>query len=113
MIVTAVLAVLGGWIAHEAGAVSAALGGAVSLGAGWASAWVATSGRPQQNAGGILFNALRAEGVKLGVIALLLWLVLAFYGEVVLPIFIGSFVATALIFSMAFFVRDNEQRGSS
>ena len=52
-------------------------------------------------------NALRAEGVKLGVIAILLWLVLAAYDEVVVPAFLGSFIATVLIFSMAFFVREH------
>ena len=35
-----------------------------------------------------------------------LWLVLASYAEVVAPAFFGSFVATILIFSMAFFVRE-------
>lgn len=112
MVATAVLAALGGWLAGEHGAVSAALGGAVSLGAGWASARVATSGKAQRNAGGILVSALKAEGVKLGVIAILLWLVLAFYADVVVPVFLGSFVVTALIFSMAFFVGDNRQPGS-
>jgi hypothetical protein len=38
----------------------------------------------------------------------LLWLVLATYAEVVVPAFFGSFFATVLIFSMAFFVREHE-----
>jgi ATP synthase protein I len=111
MVATAVLAALGGLLAGEHGAVSAALGGAVSLGAGWASAWVATSGR-EKSAGGVLVTALKAEGVKLGVIVALLWLVLSFYAEAVVAVFLGSFVVTALIFSMAFFVSDNKQPGS-
>lgn len=106
------LAALAGLLAGGHGAVSAALGGAVSLGAGWASGRVATSGQAQRDAGGILISALKAEGVKLGVIAILLGLVLAFYADVVVPVFLGSFVATALIFSMAFFVGDNKQPGS-
>jgi len=55
-----------------------------------------------------LVTALTAEAVKLGVIACLLGIVLVVYGEVVVPAFLGSFMATALIFSMAFFVRDKE-----
>jgi ATP synthase protein I len=90
------------------GALSAALGGAVSIGAGVASALVATSGKAD-SAGGVLVTALKAEGVKLGVIAILLWLVLAAYSEVVVPAFLGSFMATVLIFSMAFFVREHNQ----
>ena len=39
-------------------------------------------------------------------IAILLWLVLATYAEVVVLAFLGSFMATIVIFSMAFFVRE-------
>ena len=59
-----------------------------------------------QSAGEILLGALMAEGVKIGLIVLLLWLVLATYDGVVAPAFFGSFVATVLIFGMALFVRD-------
>jgi len=95
----------GGVFAGEHGALSAALGGAISVCAGWASAMVATTGR-EASAGGVLVSALMAEAVKLGLIVILLWLVLAAYAEVVVTAFIGSFVATVLIFSMAFFVRE-------
>jgi ATP synthase protein I len=108
MIVTAALTLLAGMLAGAHGAVSAALGGAVSLGAGWASAKVAVT-RKGESAGGILVTALKAEGVKLGVIAILLWLVLAAYREVVVLAFLGTFLATMLVFSMALFVRDNKQ----
>jgi ATP synthase protein I len=105
---TAALTLLAGVLAGAHGAVSAALGGAVSVGAGWASAKVAARGKAG-SAGGVLVTALTAEGVKLGVIAFLLWLVLAAYAEVVVTAFLGSFMATALIFSMAFFVREHKQ----
>jgi ATP synthase protein I len=102
---TAVLA-LGAWLASGwHGAASAALGGAVSMGAGALSAWVAEM-RRAPTAGGILAGALAAEGVKIGAIAILLWLVLALYRDVVVIAFLASFMVTALIFSMAFFVRD-------
>ena len=101
---TAVLAILGGVLAGLHGACSAALGGFVSVCAGWVSAMVAS--RKADSAGGVLVTALKAEGVKLGVVVVLLWLVLAAYSEVVVPVFLGSFMATILIFSMAFFVRE-------
>ena len=102
---TAVLTLLAGVLAGAHGALSAALGGAVSISAGWASGMVAMSGR-EQSAGGVLVTALKAESVKLGVIACLLGFVLVGYAEVVVSVFLGSFVVTALIFSMAFFVRE-------
>lgn len=102
---TAALTVAAAVLAGAHGAVSAALGGAVSICAGWASGWAAAG--KADSAGGVLVNALRAEGVKLGVIAILLWLVLAAFDEVVVPVFLGSFMATVLIFSMALFVREH------
>ena len=105
--VTVALALLAGLLAGMHGALSAALGGAVSVCAGGVSAVVAGWGGAK-SAGGILVGALRAEGIKIGLIALLLWLVLATYAEVVMIAFLGSFVATIVIFSMAFFVRESE-----
>ena len=105
LLVTAALTLLAGMVAGVDGALSAALGGAVSLCAGGVSAIVASLG-DKQSAGGIVTGALRAEGVKIAVIVGLLWLVLATYADVVAPAFFGSFIATILIFSMAFFVRE-------
>jgi len=105
LMATAVLTLAGGILAGVDGALSAALGGAVSLCAGWISAVVASKGKAQ-SAAEVLIGALMAEGVKIGLIVLLLWLVQATYDEVVAPAFFGSFVATVLIFGMAFFVRD-------
>lgn len=105
LLATAALALLAGILAGAHGALSAALGGAVSIAAGWLSAMVATKGKAD-SAGGVLVTAFKAEGTKIGLIAVLLWLVLATYGEVVVPAFFGSFIATIVIFSMAFFVRE-------
>ena len=105
LIATAALTLAGGVLAGLDGALSAALGGAISLGAGGASAVVAAKGKAQ-SAGDVLIGALVAEGVKIGLIVLLLWLVLATYDGIVAPAFFGSFVATVLIFGMAFFVRE-------
>jgi ATP synthase protein I len=87
------------------GAVSAAAGGLVSIIAGLAAAWIAARGSGN-SAGGILAGALRAETVKVGLVVLLLWLVLANYAEAIVVVVIGSFVVTMLIYSMAFFVRE-------
>ena len=100
LIATVALTLLAGVLAGAHGAISAALGGVVSVGAGWASAKVASSGRAD-SAGGVLVTALKAEGTKLGVIAFLLWLVLAAYPDVVVTAFLGSFMATVLIFSIS------------
>ena len=107
LIATAALTLLAGLVAGAHGAWSAALGGAVSVCAGGVSAVVAAKGK-SRSAGGILIGALQAEGVKIGLIVVLLWLVLATYRDVVAPVFIGSFLVTVLIFAMAFFVREYE-----
>jgi ATP synthase protein I len=106
---TAALTLLAWFIAGVHGALSAALGGAVSILSGLGSAVVASMGKAE-SAGGILLAVLRAEAVKLGLIVILIWLVLATYQNVVAAAFLGSFVATVLIFSMAFFVRDHNQQ---
>ena len=106
LVVTVALMLLAGLLAGGHGALSAALGGAVSLSAGWASGMVAALGKAR-SAGGILVGALRAEGVKIGLIAVLLGAVLAIYQDVVVMAFLGTFIVTAIIFSMAFFVREN------
>ena len=102
---TAALTLIAGFWVGAHGAVSAVLGGAVSVCAGMASAFVAAKGSAK-SAGGILVGALRAEAVKIGLIVVLLWLVMATYDEVVTGVFFGSFIATVLVFGMAFFVRD-------
>lgn len=105
LIATAALMLAGGGLAGVHGALSAALGGAVSVSAGLVSAVVASKGKAQ-SAAEVLGGALMAEGVKIGLIVLLLWLVLAAYDGVVAPAFFGSFIVTVLIFGMAFFVRE-------
>jgi ATP synthase protein I len=58
------------------------------------------------SAGGVLIGALRAEGIKIGLIVILLWLVLATYKHVATLAFLGTFMVTAVIFSLAVVVRD-------
>jgi ATP synthase protein I len=105
LMATAALALIAGVLAGGHGALSAALGGTVSILAGLASAVVASLGRAK-SAEGALFAVLRAEAVKIGLIVILLWLVLATYRDVAVPVFLGSFAVTVVIFAMAFFVRE-------
>jgi ATP synthase protein I len=103
--VTAILSLASGLVAGVDGALSAALGGLVSVVAGAVSGLVATK-RRADSAGGILIAALTAEGVKIGLIVLLLWLVLMMYKGVVAVAFLGAFIVTVVIFALAFFVRE-------
>jgi ATP synthase protein I len=102
---TALMTLAAAWLAGRHGAISAAAGGAVSIVAGLASALVASLSKAK-SAGGVLLGALRAEAVKLGAALILLWLVLANYGQAAVGVLLGAFVVTMLIFSMAFFVRE-------
>jgi len=106
IVATVTIAVAGAIVEGAHGAASAIAGGLVSIVAGLGSALVAARSGGK-SAGGILVGALRAESVKLALIVILLWLVLATYHEIVPMAFFGSFIATILVFSMAFFVRDN------
>ena len=106
LIATAGLTVAGWLLGGMHGAASAALGGAVSVCAFGLSAVVVSRGKAQ-SAGEVLTWALLAEGVKIGLIAILLWAILTAYRAVVVPVLIGSFLATILIFAAAFFVRDH------
>ena len=102
---TAAMALAAGIVADMASALSAAAGGAISILAGLAAALVASLSNAK-SAGGVLVGALRAQAVKLLVALALLWLVLANYPQTVVAVFLGAFVVTMLIFSMAFFVRE-------
>lgn len=102
---TVTLALVAGFWAGVDGALSAALGGLVNICAGLGFAVAAALGRAE-SAGGTLLAALRAEAVKIGLVVILLWLVLATYKGVVVTAFIGAFAVTVLIFAMAFFVRE-------
>ena len=106
IVATAVLTAVAAVAVGLDGALSAALGGLISIGAGLVSAAVAALSKAE-SAGGVLLGALRAEGIKIGLMVILLWLVLATYRDVVALALVGSFALTALIFTMAFIVREH------
>jgi ATP synthase protein I len=102
---TAAIAALGGLFAGVHGALSAALGGIVNLSACVVYAVVLGLAKPA-TPGGTIVALFRAEGSKILVIVLQLWLVLATYKDVVLAAFFAAFVITVLLFRMALLVRD-------
>ena len=106
LVATLAIALIAAAVAGSHGALSAILGGMVSVIAGLVSGLVASMGRAG-SAGSVLISALRAEGVKIGLIVVLLWLVLATYKDVVALAFFGTFIVTALVFSLAIVVRDH------
>jgi ATP synthase protein I len=90
------------------GAVSAGLGGAIGMAAALLFAAV-TAARRGRTAEEVLATAFKAEAVKIVFIVAALWLVLALYGKVVAVALIGTFVATTVVSSLAFFVSNRQQ----
>lgn len=105
VVTTVVVAVVTGLIAGVHGALSGALGGMVALVACLGFA-IVTQLAKTPSIGSTLSTVFRAEGVKIGVSVVLLWLVLATYKQVVAVAFVGSFAISIVVFSMAVFVRD-------
>lgn len=110
LLATAALAAVAGWLAGTHGALSAALGGLVSFAAGLGFAGVASLSRVD-TAGSVVFGALRAEAIKIILIVLLLWLVMATYENVVVLAFFGTFFVATVLFSAAALIRDNGTQG--
>jgi ATP synthase protein I len=105
LLATIIIASIAAWFAGMHGAISAALGGLISIVAGLVFALLTASSKVR-SAGEVLLVAFKAEAAKLFLAILLLWLVLTVYHEVVIVGLIGSFVASILIFSMALFAGD-------
>ena len=105
LVATAAFALIFGIFAGLHGAISAVLGGLISVcaGAAFAALGSLAEGKP---AGFALVSMLRAESVKIGLMVVLLWLVLAAYAKAVVLALIASFLVTALIFSMAALIRE-------
>ena len=102
VLATIIIASVAAWFAGAHGAISATLGGLISIIAGLV--FVMLTGRSKvRSAGEVLVVALKAEAAKLFLAILLLLLVFATYPEVVVIALIGSFVVSILIFSMALF----------
>ena len=110
VLATAALAALSGLLAGRHGALSAILGGLVTLAAGaFFGLSAARSQRtvarfPGAGAGFALMGVLTAWVVKLVLIGMLLLAVIAAYRGVVLWSFIGAFAVTTMLFTVVSFV---------
>jgi len=109
VIVTAVLTLVAALLWGKDGAISAALGGAINVISGWVYGWRVAQGEAR-TAGEALRTMLRAEAVKVVLIVVGLWLVLANYGEIVHVAFFLAFVITVLVFAAAIAVPDTENK---
>ena len=105
LIATAILAALAALPWGIDGAVSAALGGAVNIVAGWVYGWRVAAGR-KRSAGEVLRTMFRAWATKVMVIVVLLWSVLAYYPGVVHAAFFLAFTVTVAVFAAAVAVQD-------
>jgi ATP synthase protein I len=110
---TILLAMSSAWLVGLHGAISALLGGTVAIVGGLVFAYLAQPRKVQVQHPGMAWDGLghllKAEGAKVLVIIVLLWLVAANYQEVVMTGFIGTFIVAVIIFSMAIFLRNPAQ----
>lgn len=102
---TLVIAAVAGALAGGQAALSALLGGVVSLTAGVVYAFVAWA-TPQRDPATTIAGLFRAEAAKVVMIVVQLWLLLSFYREVVLPALLAAFIATILLSGVAVLVRN-------
>lgn len=101
LLATLVVALLGRVLGGQAAAISAFIGGsAVILGA-WFAAKVALKGHQKQQAGAILINLLKAEAVKILVIALVLLVAFKLYHSLVPFALIAGLAVSALFSGVA------------
>lgn len=105
LLATALAIAVLGWFAGTHGAISAALGGAISIMAGLVAARFALR-RPAVDPTTAVASALIAEGLKVFLIVAGLAAVFILYKSVVAFGFIATFVITTILFSMALFVRE-------
>jgi ATP synthase protein I len=108
MLFTIIAALASGLLIDLHGAISALLGGTVSVTSSFAFA-VIVSRHKGYSASGTLRTALRAEAVKILVTVMLLWLVLVTYKDVNTLVFIGTFVIGVIVNSMALLVSDKAE----
>jgi len=105
---TIIAALASGLLIDLNGAISALLGGFISVTSSFAFA-VIVSRHKGFTAGGTLRTALRAEAVKIIVTVLLLWFVFVNYEEINTLVFIGTFAIAVIVNSMALLVSDKAE----
>ncbi len=106
LLVTSIVAVVIWLFLDIQSAVSAVLGGAVSVISSAAFAMI-VSRHKGYTAEGTIRTALRAEAVKIILTVSLLWIVFKNYEDVNAFTFIGAFILNVLVYSMALLVSDD------
>jgi ATP synthase protein I len=101
---TLVVALVAGVWGGIDGAISAALGGLITVIAGIAFA-IVVSIKNSPSAEATLVTMFLAEGAKIAAILLLLWWVITAYKELVAAAFFAAFVITVLLNRVAFWAR--------
>ncbi len=106
LLLTLVVVIIFVFLSDLQSAVSAVLGGMVSLISSAVFA-IIISQHKGYTADAAIRTAIRAEIVKIGLIVILLWVVFKNFESINAFAFIGTFVLTVLAHSMALFVSDN------
>lgn len=105
-LISTIIVTIGLALLYDSGiAVSALLGGMISIISSAVFA-VIVSRHQGYTVGGTVRTALRAEAVKITLIILMLWLVFKLYEDVNALAFIGMFILTIIMHSMALFVSE-------
>jgi len=108
LIATSALTLLGALLWGRDGALSAALGGAINLAAGWVYGWRVSLGEAR-TAGEALATMFRAWGIKLLLIVVGLVTVLSIYKGIVHAAFFITFALTVGLFAAAIAVDETKQ----
>jgi len=108
LIATAALMLVAALVWGLEGALSAALGGAINVVAGWVYGWRVSRGEAR-TAGEALRTMLRAEAIKVSLIFAGLLLALSGYKSMVHVAFFATFVITVGVFAAAIAVPDVEE----
>lgn len=104
-----ILAKSTGAVSAKHAAISALAGGMSAVLGGLAGALIAKRSDKKNNAGAILITMLKAEAVKIFIIALLLFLTFKLYNEHLVPIaLILGLAASAILSGAAFFGLDKK-----
>jgi ATP synthase protein I len=106
LLVTMLVAVVVWFFLGAQGAISAMLGGIISVISSAAYA-IMVSRHKGYTAGETIRTALRAESVKIILTVSLLWAVFKFYENVNALAFVGTFILTVLVYSLALLVADD------
>lgn len=106
LLLTLIVVIVFGFSSDFHSVMSAMLGGMVSLVSSLAFS-VIISQHEGYTASGAIRTAIKAEIVKICLVVILLWIVLKNYEGINALIFIGTFILTILVHSMALFISDN------